>query len=100
MAGKVWNVSGENCAAVPTVDYKGSNVLYLIVFSLDRTKKRPVDLDLRVRTAYPCDKEEIITHGPVWFPRLVTLRMQDKRPKGEFGRHRPRPTLTWKLGEK
>jgi len=53
-----------------------------------------VDLDMRVRTAYPCDATEIMTYGNVRFPHLVTLRMQGKRPNRNFDRHRPRPRLT------
>ncbi len=94
MQGKVWIIEGGNFATIPTVDHQGNKMLYGIVFSLDRVKKLPVDLDMRVRTAYPCDATEIMTYGNVRFPHLVTLRMQGKRPNRNFDRHRPRPRLT------
>ena len=68
----------------------GTKFLYGIVFSLDRVKKLPVDLDLRVSNAFPCDAAEIVTYGSVRFAHLVTLRMQGKRPNRNFDRHRPR----------
>jgi hypothetical protein len=91
MQGKVWIIEGENYATIPTVDHQGNKILYGIVFSLDRAKKLPVDLDMRVRTAFPCDEAEIVTYGSVRFSHLVTLRMQSKRPNRNFDRHRPRP---------
>jgi hypothetical protein len=93
MQGKVWNIAGENFATIPTVDRQGILVLYGIVFSLDRVKKRPVDLDMRVRTAYPCDEKNLVTFGTVRFVHLVTLRMQGKRPNRNLDRRRPKPTL-------
>ncbi len=93
MLGKVWNIVGENFAAIPTVNHQGVLVLYGIVFSLDRVKKRPVDLDMRVRTAYPCDEKDMVTFGTVRFAHLVTLRMQRKRPNRNLDGHRPRPRL-------
>ena len=50
-----------------------------------------MDLDMRVRTAYPCDEKDIVTFGVVRFAHLVTLRMQRKRPNRNFDRNRPRP---------
>jgi hypothetical protein len=94
MRGKVWTIEGENFAAIPTIDHQGNRILYGIVFSLDRVKKLPVDLDMRVRTAYPCDATDIVTYGNVRFAHLVTLRMQGKRPNRNFDRHRPRPQST------
>lgn len=94
MQGKVWIIEGGNFATIPTVDHQGNKMLYGIVFSLDRVKKLPVDLDMRVRTAYPCHATEIMTYGNERFPHLVTLRMQGKRPNRNFDRHRPRPRLT------
>lgn len=94
MGGKVWTIEGENFAAIPTVNHQGNKVLYGIVFSLDRAKKQPVDLNMRIRTAYPCDEKDIVTYGSTRFSRLVTLRMQGKRPNRNFDRHRPRPRLT------
>ena len=94
--GKVWTIESENFAAVPTIDHQGNRILYGIVFSLDRVKKLPIDLDMRVRTAYPCDAAELVTYGNVRFAHLITLRMQGKRPNRNFNRHRPRPRLTWR----
>jgi len=91
MDGKVWNIEGENFAIIPTVNHEGIAVLYGIVFSLDRVKGRSVDLDMRVRTAYPCDEKDIVTFGVVRFAHLVTLRMQRKRPNRNLDRNRPRP---------
>lgn len=91
MQGKVWIIEGENFAVIPTVDHKGNRILYGIIFSLDRVKKLPVDLDMRIRTAYPCDATEIVTYGNVRFAHLVSLRMQGKRPNRNLTRHRPRP---------
>jgi hypothetical protein len=90
---KVWMVRGENMASIPTVDSRGQSILYGIVFSLDRVKKLPVDLDLRVRSAYPCDSRTIVTYGSVRFAHLVTLRMQNKFPKEIHDRNRKRPGL-------
>jgi len=98
MQGKVWNIEGENFAAIPTVDHRGVLVLYGIVFSLDRVKKRPVDLDMRVRTAFPCDEKDLVTFGTVRFVHLVTLRVRRKRPNRNLDRHRPKPAL--KPGQK
>lgn len=93
MQGKAWIIESDNFAAIPTVDHQGHKMLYGIVFSLDRVKKLPVDLDMRVRTAFPCDEAEIVTYGNVRFPHLVALRVQGKRPNRNFDRHRPRPRL-------
>jgi hypothetical protein len=93
MQGKAWIIEGEKLAVIPTVDYQGNKILYGIVFSLDRVKKLPVDLDMRVRSAFPCDAAEIVTYGSVRFSHLVTLRMQGRRPNRNFDRHRPRPRL-------
>ena len=41
---------------IPVIDHQGEKVLYGIVFSLDPVKSFPVDLDMRVETAYPCDE--------------------------------------------
>jgi hypothetical protein len=100
MQRKVWNLQGENFAIVPTVNHHGVDTLYAIVFSLDRVKKLPVDLDMRVRTAYPCDIKDITTFGEVRFSHLVTLRIEGKSPGRNLDRRRPRPKLTWKPGQK
>ena len=91
MQGKVWNIESENYAAIPTIDHQGNKIVYGIVFSLDRVKKLPVDLEMRVRTAFPCDESEITTYGNVRFSHLVALRMKGKRPNRNLQRHRPRP---------
>jgi hypothetical protein len=91
---KIWVIESDNFAAIPTVDHLGNRVLYGIIFSLDRVKKMPVDLDMRVRTAYPCDEKAITTFGHVRFAHLVMLRMQSKRPNRRLERNRPRPRLS------
>jgi hypothetical protein len=93
LQGKVWITEGENFAAIPTIDQQGNKIFYGVVFSLDRVKKLPVDLDMRVRTAYPCNNKEIMTYGNVRFSHLISLRMQGKRPNRNVQRHRPRPRL-------
>jgi len=92
--GEVWNIEGDNFAIVPTVTHQGLRVLYGIVFSLDPVKGLPVDLHMRVKTAYPCDEKDIATFGSVRFRHLVALRMQKKRPKSIFDRRRKRPRAT------
>lgn len=68
--GKVWNVQGENFAVVPTVDHAGNRVLYAIIFSLDPVKGLPVDLHMRVETAYPATEKPLVTFGFVRFRHL------------------------------
>jgi hypothetical protein len=91
--GAVWNIQGDNFAIVPTVTQEGLKVLYGIVFSLDPVKGLPVDLHMRVKTAYPCDEKDIVTYGSVRFRHLVTLRMQKKRPGRIVDRGRKRPKV-------
>jgi len=69
-------------------------MLYGIVFSLDPVKGLPVDLHMRVKTAYPCDERDIVTFGSVRFRHLVSLRMQRKRPGRIVDRGRKRPHVT------
>ena len=91
-AGKAWSLDSENFAAVPVVDDAGQPMLYGIIFSLDRVKGlQEVDLHMRVETAYPIDEKELSTFGHVRFSHLVTLRMDNKRPKRVYDRHRQRP---------
>lgn len=90
---KVWIVEGHNLAAIPTVDHEGNRILYGIVFGLDREKKMPFDLSLRMRTAYPCDERDLVTFGTIRFSHLVTLRMKCEFPRRNLDRHRPRPRL-------
>ena len=89
----VWNIRDGNFAIVPVVTHQGVKVLYGIVFSLDRVKGLPVDLHMRVETAYPCDEKDIITYGSVRFALLVTLRMHGRNPKRILEKHRKRPRL-------
>jgi hypothetical protein len=89
----VWNIRDGNFAIVPVVLHQGVKVLYGIVFSLDRVKGLPVDLHMRVETAYPCDEKDIVTFGSVRFALLVTLRMQGRNPKRILDKHRKRPRL-------
>ncbi len=91
--GHVWNVQGENFAAVPVIDHSGNRALYGIVFSLDPvTGLPPVDLHMRVQTAHVRDEKELVTFGSVRFPHLVKLRMQHRRPHRimDHGRKRPK----------
>jgi hypothetical protein len=92
--GDVWNIQGENFAIVPTVTHQNLKVLYGIVFSLDPVKGLPVELHMRVKTAYPCDEHDIVTYGSVRFRHLVTLRMQRKRPGRITDQGRKKPRLT------
>ena len=89
----VWNIRDGNFAVVPVVTHQGVKVLYGIVFSLDRVKGLPVDLHMRVETAYPCDEKDLVTFGSVRFAHLVTLRMQGKNPRRILDKHRKRPRL-------
>jgi hypothetical protein len=95
--GKVWNVREKGVdnsfAIVPSIDHHGVRVLYGIVFNLDPVKGLPVDLHMRVKTAYPCDRNTIDTFGFVDFSHLVTLRMQRKHPKLLYDKGRKRPRI-------
>jgi hypothetical protein len=90
--GKVWTAEGDNFAVIPVVCVNGQLVEYGIFFSLDRAKGLPVDLHMRVRTAFPAD-DEIRTFGSVRFRHLVALRMKGKRPPRITGSHRKAPKL-------
>jgi len=94
VSGHVWNIQSDNFAIVPTVTHQGVKMLYGIVFSLDPVKGLPVDLHMRVKTAYPCDERDIVTFGSVRFRHLVSLRMQRKRPGRIVDRGRKRPHVT------
>jgi hypothetical protein len=89
----VWNIRDGNFAIIPIVNHQGVKVPYGIVFSLDRVKGLPVDLHMRVETAYPCDEKDVVTYGSVRFAHLVTLRMQGRNPKRILDRHRKRPRM-------
>jgi hypothetical protein len=94
-SGKVWNAASDRdaFAIVPIIDHQGREVLYAIVFSLDRVKGLPVDLHMRIETAYPCDKKPIETFGEVRFRHLVTLRMQRKSAGRLTNQDRRRPRV-------
>ena len=89
--GQVWSVEGDNFAALPVVDQSGRQVLYGIMFSLDRISGLPVQLHMRVRTAYPIDDRVPVTYGAVRFRHLVALRMKGKKPTRITSRHRKTP---------
>jgi hypothetical protein len=95
--GKIWNIRDKDTtnsfAIVPTIDHRGARVLYGIVFNLDPVSGLPVDLHMRVKTAYPCDKKEIGTFGFLDFSHLVKLRMQHKYPKLIYDRRRKKPRV-------
>jgi hypothetical protein len=86
--GHVWIVEGENFAAVPVVDSAGSRELYGIIFSLDPVKRLPIQLHLRVRSAYLCKGRIPITFGQVRFRHLVALRAAGKWPGRNTSQHR------------
>jgi hypothetical protein len=89
----VWTVAGENFAALPVVDQSGHRVLYGIMFSLERVTGLPVNLHMRVRTAYPIDDAVPVTYGSVRFRHLVALRMKGKSPRRVMDAHRKTPKL-------
>ncbi|HEV3156988.1 MAG TPA: hypothetical protein VGZ00_06530 [Candidatus Baltobacteraceae bacterium] len=89
--GKVWNAGADVFAIVPLISRTGKEMLYAIVFSLERVKGLPVDLRMRIKTAYPCDEKPIETFGEVRFRHLVALRMRGKSPGRITGRHRKKP---------
>jgi hypothetical protein len=91
-AGKVWTVDGGNFAALSVIDQSGRTVFYGIVFSLDRVSGLPVDLHMRVKTAYPMD-DGITTFGSVRFRHLVALRMKNRRPGRIAGERRRVPRV-------
>jgi hypothetical protein len=91
---QVWTIRDDSFAILPVIDHRGVKTFYGILFSLDRVKGLPVDLHMRIKTAYPCDENEIVTFGSVRFSHLVTLRMQGKSPKRITDRHRKRPRVT------
>jgi hypothetical protein len=97
--GKVWVVRDATFAAVPTTNHRGDYVLYGIVFSLDPVKGFPVQLHMRVETAYPCDEADIITYGNIRFAHLLKLRMQRKSPNRNLDRHRPKPRREGEAGK-
>lgn len=96
--GQVWNVAGENVAAIPTVDRVGTASLYTIVFSLDRATglrgaDGPLHLLVRVRSAHPADEHQPTTFGQIRSRNLVALRMQNKRAPRTTSAHRKIPRM-------
>lgn len=87
---KVWNVEGTTQVYLPILDIAGSDHVYHIIFGLRRVKQLPVDLHLRIETAYVGDRL-LPTYGAVQFRTLVTLVMSGKQLKKNFDRNRPRP---------
>lgn len=91
--GKVWTLRGESFAIIPTVDHAGRPTYYGIIFSLERVKGLPVDLRMRVRTAFPYTEDDPVTYGHVRFRNLVELRVKGKLPPPIFGSHQKWPRL-------
>ncbi|WP_029004039.1 hypothetical protein [Azorhizobium doebereinerae] len=67
--------------------------LFAVVFTLDKVSGLPVDLHLRVRSAYPCDRKVPDTFGQVRFRHLVTLRCEGRHPPKRHDRNRRRPKV-------
>jgi hypothetical protein len=93
ISGKVWKIHDDNMAIMPTITHHERKVLYSIVFSLDRVKGLPLDLHMRVKSAFPNDRKTTETFGHIRFPRLVTLRMQGKSPQRITDRGRQKPQI-------
>jgi hypothetical protein len=92
--GDAWHLDGDHYAHIPTVDEAGRPMHYAIVFSLDAASGVPVDLHMRIRSAYPCDRgSPPATYGSVKFKRLVTLVATGRRPPKVPDRRRKRPQL-------
>lgn len=95
--GKVWNASGyhDTFAIVPIINQAGEQVLYAIVFSLERGPKGlHIDLHMLIRTAYPCDQKPITTFGEIAFRKLVALRMKGKSPSRIMDKLRRTPRIS------
>lgn len=90
-SGTVWTVDGDSYAVVSIVDHKGTEVQYGIVFSLDRVTGLPVQLHMRVKTAYPRTERSLVTFGSVRFRHLIAPRMKGKRPGRVTDTHRKTP---------
>ncbi|CAN5280840.1 hypothetical protein BH09SUM1_BH09SUM1_30380 [soil metagenome] len=89
VAGKVWTVQGDSFAVLPPTEHS-SGRYYGIFFSLNRVTGLPVDLHMRVKSAYPID-DILITYGSVRFKHLAWLRMQGKFPGRIVDKHRRKP---------
>lgn len=92
VGGRVWTVRDNAFAIVPTVDQSGKRVFYTIMFSLDRVTGLPVQLHMRIKTAYPAE-EPPVTYGDVRFRHLVALRMRRQSPGRIMSPHRRVPRL-------
>lgn len=79
-AGKVWTMQHDSLAIIPTVEHLGKPTYYGIIFSLDPVKGLPVDLHMRVKTAFPYTLDRPVTYGHTRFKHLVALRMSRKMP--------------------
>jgi hypothetical protein len=88
--GLAWNVDGSHFAFVPTVE----GWFYAVVFTLRLLRGLPpAELELFVNSAFPCDRGEPATFGPVPFPHLMTLRLRGERPARDLSAGRKRPRL-------
>ena len=93
--GKVWNVEEKNFALLPVITESDRKMFYIIIFSLDPVKGLPVQLHLRVKTAYPRDSQPApTTYGSVRFAHLAALRYKRKYPKKIFDRSRQHPKIS------
>lgn len=91
--GSVWNASGQNFAAIPTITEDGRPAHYAIVFGLRRLKGTPpYSLRMDIASAYICDDIiEFSTFGSVGFKRLISLALEGKHPQKNHSKHRKRP---------
>ena len=91
--GRVWNAGNGRYLIVPTVTRASEQMLYVIVFSLDPVKGLPIDLHMRIRTAYLHEQRLPRTFGEVRFRHLVDLRMRRKHPEKLSAGNRRTPRL-------
>jgi hypothetical protein len=92
--GQVWNAAGDSFAVIPVVDNAGREIVYRIVFSLERVKGLPVELHMRVKTAYPADNTPFATFGSIRFRHLVALVAKNQKPKRITDERRKRPRIS------
>lgn len=91
--GIVWNVEDTLLAYLPIVDGHGTERIYRVIFGLHRVKGLPVDLHLRVDTAYLAAGTPLATYGSIRFPKLVTIVMRNRKVVKNFDRRRKRPRI-------
>jgi hypothetical protein len=91
--GKVWTVDGDSLAIIRVIETDSSEVYYGIVFSLERVTGLPVQLRMRVKTAFVYDESIPITYGSVRFRHLVKLTLERKRVGRIVGSNRKWPQL-------